>query len=83
MKNIFRQSAIFILSLPLLALAILWIPLGLIFDIVALPIWGSLALIALLRDDDPYWEIFLMPPLMIFSLYSEVTGLIPDPLERY
>ena len=83
MENALRKIAIFIISLPLLALAIVWIPMGIAFDIVMSPIWGSLAVIALLRGEDPMWDIFLGPPLMMLSIYSETTGLIPDPLERF
>jgi hypothetical protein len=81
LKNAARVSAIFILSLPFLALALLWVPLGIVFDIVAFPIWGLLCLIAMLRGDDGGWDIFLVPPLMMLSTYSEITGLIPDPLD--
>lgn len=76
-----RQFAIFILSLPILLLAILWIPLGIIFDIFAAPIWIFLGLIYMLRGESGNWEIFLVPPLMMFSMYSDLTGLIPDPLD--
>ena len=78
-----RKILIFILSLPLLALAIIWIPIGLMLDIFALPIWGSLGLISMLRGKDGQWEIFLGPPLMGLSMYSETTGLISDPLENW
>ncbi len=78
-----RNLAVFILSLPFLLLAILWIPLGIAFDILAFPIWGLLVVIFMIRGEDSMWEIFLVPPLMMLSMYSELTGLIPDPLENF
>jgi len=75
-----RKLVVFILSLPLLALALVWIPIGLVFAIVISPIWGLLGLIAMAKGEDPMWETFLMPPLIVLSMYAETTGLIPNPL---
>ncbi len=78
-----RQLTIFVISLPLLFLAIVWIPMGIMLDIFAAPIWISLGLIAMLRGENPQWDIFLIAPLMGLSMYSETTGLIPDPLKNH
>lgn len=76
-----RQFAIFILSLPMLAFAILWFLVGIIYDIIAAPFWIPFGLIYMLRGESGNWGIFLVAPLMMFSMYSELTGLIPDPLD--
>lgn len=77
-----RKLAIFVISLPLLFIALALIPMGMALDIVAAPIWISLGLIAMLRGKNPQWDIFLGPPLIGLSMYSETTGLIPNPLKH-
>ena len=77
-----RKLAIFVISLPLLALAVAIVPIGLGLLVFAGPIWLFLNLIMTLRGKEGEWGIFLVPPLMGFSIYSEITGLIPDPLDR-
>lgn len=69
-----RTIAIFILTLPLLALAILWVPIGLMFDLVALPLWLLLATVDWLKGESFDLSILYGPPLMILDMYGETTG---------
>ena len=71
-----RQVAIFILSIPLLFMAVAWFcfvaPLMCIF---AVPIWGTLDLISLLRGEDAQLPGILKSVfLMGFDMYGETTG---------
>ena len=75
-----RKLAIFVLSLPLLAAAIIWIPLGTAFAVVSSPLFLMMSVIALLKGEDPMWGLVLEQPLLMLSMYADVTGLIPDPI---
>jgi hypothetical protein len=72
-----RKTLIFILALPLLVLAVIWFPLGILFDLVISPIWGSLAVIYWLRGDGLDLGVFALPPLIPLLMWFEVTGFCP------
>lgn len=70
--------AIFILSLPFLILAIIWIPIGIFADIIFFPVWGTMGLIFMLRGESGMWRIFLMTPFMMLDMYLGITGFLPE-----
>lgn len=65
-----RKVAIFVISLPLLALAILWVPCGLALIVFAGPLWLMLATIDWLRGNGFDMYGLLFAPLMVVRYVS-------------
>lgn len=76
-EDVMRNVAIFVISLPLLVLAIAWIPMGLAFVLAVSPLLLLLNTISALRGDEWDWGCFLLPPAIMFELYCETTGFFP------
>jgi hypothetical protein len=76
-RSAMRQAAIFILSLPLLALAIAWVPASIALCVVMFPIWGSAVTIFSLRGEKGMWGFFVAVPLCVPFMYLELTGFFP------
>ncbi len=72
-----RNVAVFILSLPVLALVVAGVLLTLVATVFSGPVWGALGLIATLRGEDPHWEVFIIVPLTIINVYLGITGFCP------
>ncbi len=82
MSRAAKGAIIFLLSLPLLALAVVMVPLGLVLDIFGCAVWLPLIFIGGLRTGKTDFGIFRAIPLLGFKTYFEITGFCPGLARR-
>lgn len=72
-----RSFIVFIVSLPLLILAILWLPIGFLTTIAGFPLWIFFKAFMWPSENVFKLKIFKIPLFFMFEAYCIITGLMP------